>query len=76
METEVAFKNNTKNVLDSKGWSIRKLANELKKDYSHIYRLVTKPIPEGTTIGSLKPIADALGVPVDALIGESDGNPN
>lgn len=71
----VAFKNNIKAVLDSKGWSIRKLAKELNKDYGHIHRLVSKPIQDGTTIGSLKPIADVLGVSVDDLIG-NDGKPN
>lgn len=67
----VAFKNNIRGVLASKGWSIRKLAIVLDKDYSYIHRLVTvDPLPNGTTIGTLKPVADALGVSVDSLVGQ------
>lgn len=75
MLTTVAFKNNIKDVLASKGWSIRKLARELNKDYGYVHRLVSNPIPDGTAIGSLKPIADALGVSVDDLI-DNGGKPN
>lgn len=71
----VAFNNNIKDILASKRWSIRRLARELNKDYGYVHRLVSNPIPDGTAIGSLKPIADVLGVSVDDLI-SNGGKPN
>lgn len=65
----VAIRNNIKKILDDKGWSIRKLSQSLDKDYGYVHRLVsTDPLPGGTTIGSLMPVAEALGVTINDLI--------
>lgn len=65
----VVVRNNIKKVLKAKGWSIRKLAMVLDKDYGYVHRLAsTDPLPEGTTIGSLIPIAVALDVSIDDLV--------
>lgn len=65
----VAIRNNMRKVLEAKGWSIRKLAKVLDKDYGYMHRIVTTdPLPDGTTLGSLVPIAVALDVSIDELV--------
>lgn len=66
----VTLPNKIKDVLTEKGMTVYRLAKNLNKEPSQVYRLVNpEDMPDGTNISTLVEIADQLGVSVDRLIG-------
>jgi DNA-binding Xre family transcriptional regulator len=60
--------NNIETILVERGLSIYRLQKTTKLSYNTTYSLVkAEAIPDGTAYGSLKKIAKALGVTIDAL---------
>ena len=74
MEVKVfLMPNNIPKYLDEKRWSIYKLCQETGLTYNTVHSLAKAvKIPDGTAYGTLKRIAQALGVGIDDL--ESKGN--
>lgn len=63
-----AMPNNIPKLLDKLGWSVYKLRQETGLTYNTTRSLVkAEKIPEGTSYGTLKRVAKALGVGIDDL---------
>jgi len=55
-------------LLNERGWSIYRLAQEIEMSYQAVYTLVTSPnIPEGTNWGTLTKVSSVLGVSIGDL---------
>lgn len=74
-----AMPNNIKSLLTQKGWSIYELHKKAGLTYNATHSLVrADKIPDGTSYGTLKRVARALGVKIDDLETEdtNEAHPN
>jgi DNA-binding Xre family transcriptional regulator len=61
-------RNKIQDLLASKNWSIYELSSRTGISYPQLYRLVkAESIPAGTTLATLKKLAQAFGVRIEDL---------